>query len=174
MNQYTEQLCEAMKMLSEHPEAVFLSQACKYPGTAMFGTLRDIPMEKRVEMPVAENMQMGMATGIAMAGGLPICMFPRINFMIDAASQLVQHLDKIPLFSTYRPKVIIRTAIATDNPLDPGVQHMGDYTDAFEKMFSTIKVVRLTSSGIIVPAYQDAMTRDGSTLLVEYSELMIG
>jgi pyruvate/2-oxoglutarate/acetoin dehydrogenase E1 component len=168
MNEYFESLCEAMALLAKDPKTVFMGQACRYLGTAMFSTLRDVPMEQRLELPVAENMQLGMATGIALAGGLPVCMYPRINFMLEALPQLVQHLDKIPLFSDYRPKVIIRTSIATTDPLDPGVQHIGDYSSAIESMLSTVKVVRLTEASMIVPAYKEAIEADGSTLIVEW------
>lgn len=170
MNEYFEELCKAMALIAEHPKSVFMGQSVREKGTAMFSTLRDVPMEKRLEMPVAENMQMGIATGIAMAKGLPVCMYPRINFMLEAIPQLVQHLDKIPLFSDYRPKVIIRTSIATANPLDPGPQHIGNYTDAIEAMLSTVKVVRLEKAEQIVPEYQSALERKESTLLVEWVE----
>lgn len=170
MNEYFEELCAAMKLISEHPGSIFIGQAVREKGTAMFTTLRDVPMEKRIEFPVAENFQMGFTTGIAMAGGLPVALYPRINFMLEALPQLVQHLDKIPLFSDYIPRVIIRTSIATTNPLDPGPQHIGDYTDAIQAMLSTVKVVRLTSHEIIVPEYKAAMERERSTLLVEYAE----
>lgn len=166
--EYFEALCEAMKIVTQPDNAICIGQAVAYEGTAMYGTLRDVPMEKRLELPVAENMQMGMATGIAMAGGLPICIYPRINFMLEAISQLVQHLDKIPLFSDWRPKVIIRTAIATPIPLDAGPQHLGDYTDAVEKMLSTVRVVRLKTADMIVPEYRAALLSNCSTLLVEY------
>jgi pyruvate/2-oxoglutarate/acetoin dehydrogenase E1 component len=168
MNQeYFEELCKAMKLLSDNGY-VFTGQACREKGTAMSDTLRDIPLEQRVELPVAENMQMGMATGIAMAGGNICTLYPRINFMLEAISQLVQHLDKIQLFSAWRPKVIIRTAIATPVPLDAGPQHLGDYTDAVEKMLTTVRVVRLKSSDMIVPEYRAALVSNCSTLLVEY------
>jgi len=165
--EYFEELRRAMNVLSYHPKSIFVGQAVACAGTAMSNTLTDVPVHKRLEFPVAENMQMGFCTGIAMAGWLPICIFPRINFMLEAISQLVQHLDKIPLFSDYRPKVIIRTAIATPVPLDPGPQHLGDYTDAVEKMLSTVRVVRLADANEIVPAYRAAMEADHSTLLVE-------
>src|SRR5579863_768748 len=118
MTPYVEQLTAAMKMLSEHPDSVFIGQAVAYLGTGMTATLRDVLKKKLLEFPVAENFQLGFCTGIAMAGGLPISIYPRINFFLEATGQLVQHLDKIPLFSDYRPKVIIRTAIATPIPLD--------------------------------------------------------
>lgn len=170
MNEYFESLCMAMKLLSDDGY-VFTGQTVKDVGTAIHSTFRDVPIEQRLEFPVAENFQMGFATGIALTGS-PVCTcYPRINFMLEAIPQLVQHLDKIPLFSDYSPKVIIRTSIATTNPLDPGPQHIGDYTDAIEAMLSTVKVVRLTSHEMIVPEYIAAMERDVSTLLVEWVDL---
>ena len=169
LNEYFESLCAAMKMLSDDG-TIFVGQTVLSPGTAMHSTFRDVPAEQRLEFPVAENMQLGFATGIAMAGGKVCTCYPRINFFLEALPQLIQHLDKIPLFSDYRPRVIIRTSIATTNPLDPGPQHIGDYTDGIEKMLSTVKVVRLTDHEMIVPEYRAAMERDGSTLLVEWVE----
>lgn len=170
MNEYFESLCTAMKMLA-NDGYVFTGQTVKDVGTALSSTFRDVHVDQRFEMPVFENCQLGMATGIAMAGGKVCTCYPRINFFLEAIPQLVQHLDKIPLFSDYRPRVIIRTSIATTNPLDPGPQHIGDYTDAIEAMLSTVKVVKLEHHEQIVPEYKAAMERENSTLLVEYVEL---
>ena len=169
MNQYARQLRYAMEFLAERG-ATFLGQAVRYPGTAMFETLADVPMEQRVELPVFENTQLGLCTGIALAGGLPVSIFPRINFLLEATSQLVQHLDKLPIYSAYRPRVIIRTAVATSVPLDPGPQHLGNYAPALRLMLQTVRVVELIESEMIVPEYLAAADRDGSTLLVEFSE----
>lgn len=159
-----------MAWLSERPNAIFLGQAVRDPGTAMHTTLSGVPMEKRVEMPVAENMQMGMCTGLALAGFLPICIFPRINFLLEAISQLVQHLDKLPLYSDggYRPRVIIRTAVAHDQPMNPGEQHLGDYSSALVLMLKTVYIDCLNRAEEIMPAYRAAVDREGSTILVEY------
>lgn len=159
-------------MLAEHPRAIFMGQSVAYPGTAMFRTLEDIPLEKRLELPVAEEMQMGMAIGMSINGDLPICIYPRFNFMLLAMGQLVLHLDKLPIYSNggYKPRVVVRTAVATNKPMDPGPQHLGDYTDALRQMLDTVMVIRLENEYDIVPAYEKAMTRDGSTVLVEMSE----
>ncbi len=164
--EYEKALCDAMKLLADDGY-IFMGQAVACDGTFMSKTLADIPINQRMEIPVAENMQMGMATGIAMAGGKVCTIFPRINFMLEAMSQLVQHLDKIPLFSDYRPKVIIRTAIATPVPLDPGIQHLGDYTDAVRAMLSAVKVVKLEKADQILPEYRAALDCEESTILVE-------
>lgn len=169
-NEYFENLCSAMKLLADDGY-VFNGQSVRDVGTAMNSTFRDVSIEQRFEMPIFENTQLGMATGIALAGGKICTCYPRINFFLEALPQLIQHLDKIPLFSDYRPRVIIRTSVATANPLDPGPQHIGDYSKAIEAMLSTVKVVQLTNADQIIPEYLKAMEREESTILVEYVEL---
>ena len=167
MSVYFEALCAAMKMLSAHPRSIFMGQAVASPGTAMSNTFRDVPREKLLELPVFEDCQLGMATGMSLNGDLPVCCYPRINFMLLAMSQLVLHLDAIPRFSTYHPKVIIRTAIATDQPLNPGEQHLGDFSYPIQAMLKNVVVVRLNRAQDVVGQYRAALDREGSTLLIE-------
>jgi len=173
MAAYFESLCAAMKRLSDIPNSVFLGQSVLYPGTAMFNTLRDVPMEKRVELPVAEDMEMGMAIGIALQGGLPICLYPRMNFLLLATNQLVLHLDKLSLYSRggYKPKVIIRTSIATDQPLNPQHQHLGDFTTGLGMMLQTTFVYSLDDPYDVEVKYRDAMSHDAPALLIEHARL---
>ena len=170
---YISELTRAMTMLAEHHNAIFLGQSILAGGTAMHQTFGGVLREKCVEFPVAEDMQMGLAIGIALAGGFPITVFPRVNFLLLAVNQLVNHLDKLPLYSPYRPKVIIRTAVATPTTLDPGPQHLGDYTPALRLMLKTVEVVELNRAKDIVEQYHWAMHRTDnvSTLLVEKMEL---
>lgn len=165
-DEYFNALCDAMKLLADDGY-IFYGQSCREKGTLMSDTLRDVPISQRIELPVAENFQAGLCTGIAMAGGKVCSIFPRINFMLEALPQIIQHLDKIPLFSDYRPKFIIRTAIATPVPIDAGVQHLGNYSSAIRMMLSTVKVVELLTVESIVPAYQTALEDTVSTILVE-------
>lgn len=167
---YHSELCRAMSLLSD-AGAVFLGQAVACDGTAMRSTLKHLPPERLIEMPVAEDMQCGLATGISLAGGLPVCIYPRWNFLLLATSQLVLHLDRMPLYSEYRPKVIMRTAIATNKPLDPGAQHVGDFTDAYLMMLKTVRVRRLETPEDVAVCYKEALEYEGSTLLIEYASL---
>ena len=173
MGAYFESLCAAMKRLSDIPNSVFLGQSVLYPGTAMFNTLRDVPMEKRVELPVMEDAQLGMCIGIALQGGLPICLYPRMNFLLLATNQLVLHLDKLSLYSRfgYKPKVIIRTSVATDQPLNPQHQHLGDFTMGLGMMFATTFVYSLKRHEDVENNYLKAMDHHGSSLLIEYANL---
>lgn len=158
-----------MELCAEQPRSVFVGQAVRFPGTAMFTTLKNVPMEKRVEFPVAEDMQLGFCTGMSLNGDFPIAIYPRINFLLLAINQLVLHLDKLPLYSKYQPKVLVRTAIATDSPMNPGPQHLGDFTAAIQRMLDTVRVYSLEYSDEIVPAYREALKFEGSSLIVEHT-----
>lgn len=168
---YFGELCLAMQMVAEYPGTIFMGQAVAWPGTGMTRSFDKVPREKLLELPVAEDMQMGMATGMSLAGFLPVCVYPRWNFLLMAAGQLVLHLDKLPLYSGYIPRVIIRTAVATPIPLHPGPQHLGDFTEAFRSILKTVEVVSLERPKQIMPAYSKALVRSGSTILVEHTEM---
>jgi pyruvate/2-oxoglutarate/acetoin dehydrogenase E1 component len=174
MSRYSEELTKAMRYLGEHPKTVFLGQAVSAPGTVMSPTLADVPMEKRIELPVAEDLQMGMTLGWALNGFVPVSIFPRWNFMLLATGQLINHLDKIGQMSQggYCPKMIIRTGIGAAWPLNPGCQHLGDFTEMFRSVLTSIEVIRLDETAEIMPAYEKALTRtDGkSTIVVEWGD----
>lgn len=163
-----------MNWLSDQDQTLFLGQAVAYPGTGMTNTLIDVRKDKLLEMPVVEEMQMGISIGLAINGSVPITIFPRWNFLLLATNQIVNHLDKLPLYSDgqFKPKVIIRTSIGSERPIHPQHQHVGDYTEAFRLMLTTCDVIRLGEPEDIFPAYEKAYLRqDGrSTILVEYGD----
>ena len=164
---YFEELTRAMSMLAEDERTLFIGQAVKYPGQRAYPSFSGVPMEKRIEMPVAENFQMGFCTGMALAGYIPVSFYPRMDFLIIAADQLVNHLDKHPM----RPKVIIRTAIGGKKPLDPGPQHTQDHTYALRHMLKNVRVMELRNPRYIFEAYLEAMEIQESVIVVERMEL---
>ena len=170
---YFDELKRSMDWLAEKPNTLFIGQAVAVAGTGMSNTLKDVSKEKLYEFPVCEDMQMGFSNGLALSGDyVPISIFPRWNFLLLATNQIVNHLDKIPEMSDYRPKVIIRTAIGAQRPLHPQHQHVGDYTDAFKLMTPNIEVIRLDEPDQIFESYQKAYERedDKSTILVEWGD----
>ncbi len=166
---YSDALAEAMRLLAADARTLFVGQAVRYPGQAAFKTFEYVPDERRIEMPVAENFQLGFCTGLALAGYLPISFFPRMDFLILACDALINHLDKLPHMG-YRPKVIIRTAIGRRTPLDPGPQHVQNHSEAFRMMLTTIPVVEMNATADILPAYRAALLRDGPSIMVERME----
>ena len=169
---YFDELKRSMEMLAEHPKTLFLGQAVKYAGTGMTNTLKDVSNEKKLELPVCEDLQMGMTNGIALAGKIPVSIFPRWNFLLLGTNQIVNHLDKFPMISDFKTKAIIRTGVGSVRPLHPHHQHTGDYTEAFSSMCKNIEVIRLDEPEDIFPAYTKALLReDGkSTILVEWGD----
>lgn len=163
-----------MEFLAENPDVIFLGQAVACPGTAMSNTLKNVAAEKLLELPVAEEMQMGISTGLALGGKIPVSIFPRWNFLLLAMNQVVNHLDKLPRMSNngFRPKVIIRTGIGSERPLHPQYQHVGDFTEALRLMCCNIDVIRLDEPEQVFPAYKHALEREDGrpTLLVEWGD----
>ena len=169
---YFDELKRSMEWLGEQNDTIFIGQAVEYAGTGMTNTLKDVSTDKLMEMPVNEDMQIGITNGLAINGQVPVSIYPRWNFLLLGVNQLINHLDKLPMISDYKTKVIIRTAIGSERPLHPQWQHVGDYTEAFEKMLTNVEVIRLDEPEQIFEAYQKAYNRtDGkSTILVEWGD----
>lgn len=156
-------------MLAKNERTIFLGQTVCYPGSQMYAGLENIPLEKRLELPVAEDMQMGMSIGLSLEGLIPVSIYPRIDFLILAINQLINHLDKIEEMSAgeFKTKVIIRTQIGNTEPLYPGVQHCGDYTDALKVLCKNIDVVKIEKAEDVILEYEKALESDKSTILIE-------
>jgi len=171
---YFEELKKSMNYLAEDKRVVFLGQAVRVPGTAMSTTLKEVNSKKLIELPVAEEMQMGITNGLALNGLIPVSIYPRWNFLLLAMNQLINHLDKIKIMSNdgFKTKAIIRTGIGSQRPLHPQHQHIGDFTDSVKMMCTNIEIIRLEEPGQIFPSYKKALNReDGkSTIIVEYGD----
>ena len=171
---YLEELNKSMDWLGQQEKVLFLGQSCLYPGTALFNTLKEVPKEKIIETPVFEDSQIGMSIGLSLGGFIPLNLMPRFNFTLLACNQIVNHLDKYIDMSDrqYIPKVIIRTVIGSENPLFPGHQHIGDFSQSIQLMCKNIEVIRLDGPEQIFLSYQKAYERtdDKSTILVEWGD----
>jgi len=172
---YLDELVKSMKFLSKNNKTIFLGQSVAYSGSIMSKSLESIPISKRIELPLIEDAQMGMSIGLALEGFIPVSIYPRIDFLIIAANQLINHLDKIEEMSCgqYSPKVVIRTALGSTRPLYPGIQHCSDYTNGLKAMLKNVNVVSLTKSDQILPAYMKALDTENhkSTILIEKADL---
>ena len=156
----------AMRMLADDPRTIFIGQSVAYDGAAIYHSLEGVPMEKRLEFPVVENLQLGYCTGLSLTGKLPVCIYPRMDFLLLAMDALVNHLDKLPAFG-WNPKVIIRCRVGQKKPLDAGPQHTQNYTNAFRHMLRSVEVLEVRTPRHVLEAYALALTNKHSTLIVE-------
>jgi len=172
---YKEELIKSMKWLGEKENTLFLGQATLFSGHAISGTLGEVPKEKLIELPVAEEVQMGMCAGLSLEGFVPISIYPRFNFMMLAINQLVNHIDKMKSMSKGMliPKVIVRVAVGASKPIDGGSQHTQDFTESIKHMLTDTKLVELTEADQVFTTFKDAYNRDGSTVIVEWGDFYV-
>ena len=163
-----------MNYLGAQKNTIFIGQAVEVAGTAMTNTLSQIKKSKLMELPVAEEMQMGVSLGLAMEGYVPISIFPRWNFLLYGVNQLINHIDKFQVMNgkKIKPKIIIRTSVGSQRPLHPQYQHVGDFTEGFKKMSSTLEIINLREAKNIFPSYKKAYSRNDNkcTILVEHGD----
>lgn len=172
--QYKKELIRSMSFLAKNKKTIFLGQSVKFSGNAIFNTLNHIENSKKVELPVFEDIQMGLSIGLALDGFVPVSCYPRFDFLILAMNQLVNHLDKFRRMSDkeFQPKVIIRTSIGAKKPLDGGLQHTQDFTKMFKNILKEVNVVLLKEPSQIFKEFRKSLLRkDGkSSLIIEYGE----
>ena len=167
---YFDELKRTMEWIATQPNTLFVGQTVAGPGTFMFQTLRDCPKDRALEMPINESFQMQFSIGMALAGYIPISVYPRQNFLLLATGDMSNMLDKIPAISDgqLNAKVIIRVAAGPYEPVHPGHQHIGNFAEAFSKLFSHIDIVELNEPEEIFPAYEKALKSHRSTMLIEH------
>ena len=174
---YKDELIRSMKWLGEKENTLFLGQATAFSGHSISGTLTEVPKNRLIELPVMEEVQMGMCAGLSLEGYVPISIYPRFNFMMLAINQLVNHIDKMKKMSKSLlvPKVIVRVAVGARKPLDGGEQHTQDHTQAFKNLLKRVHVVVLDEWHDVFPAFQHAYERQPIskydslvTLLIEW------
>lgn len=170
---YKEEITKAMDLLAQHPKSIFVGQTVVYPGSVLSDTVKNVPLEKRIELPVAEEMQMGMSIGLSLEGYIPISLYPRIDFLLLACNQLSNHLDVLPelTHNEFRAKVIIRTIVGATEPMYPGIQHCRDHTEVFKTLLKNVNVVKLTSAEEVKYVYEEALKSDKSSLIIEMANL---
>ena len=55
---YKDEIIRSMEWLGRKKDTIFLGQSVKFSGNAIYNTLKTLPEEKRIELPVFEEIQM--------------------------------------------------------------------------------------------------------------------
>ena len=159
-----------MQEIASMKDSIFLGQ--QVASEDFYGTLKNVAVAKRLEMPVAEDMQTGLAIGLSLQGFLPVSIYQRMDFLPRAADQIINHLDLLSRLSKKRfePQVIIRTTVGTTNPLNVGEQHSKDLTKMFLGVVD-FKIFNPRTIQDVDEAYSYAINTKKSSMIVEYQEL---
>ena len=113
MTKYSSEIIKSMNFLSTKKNTIFLGQSVVYPGNLLYKTLKQIDKNKKIELPVFEDIQMGLSLGMSINGIYPITCYPRFDFLILAMNQLVNHADKLKIITLeqYLPKMILSSSL---------------------------------------------------------------
>jgi pyruvate/2-oxoglutarate/acetoin dehydrogenase E1 component len=170
---YKERLTETMTWIGQQDILCVGYNICESGGN-LSGTLVGVPLEKRIEMPVAEALMMGVSIGLALDGRVVLAAFDRFDFLLHAADQIVNHLDKMQ-FLTGRDTagVIVRVGVGNRHtPLFSLPTHVQNLSNAFREMVD-MPVHELRCADDIMPRYQEAYQRAKKgrpTMLVEFRD----
>jgi len=100
---YIEEVQKGMDFLAENPRTIFMGQAVECKGTALTHQVKNYPSNQLLELPVSEEMQAGIALGMALEGYLPVSLYPRMDFVILALNNtfasiisLALRIDSLP------------------------------------------------------------------------------
>jgi len=169
---YKEQITNSNTELAKDPKTRFIGYGLQ-KGRAL-GTLNNVPDGQIIEMPVAENLMMGVAIGMALTGLKPVVFIERMDFLMNAMDAIVNHLDKIKDISNdeFDPVVIIRCIVGNiTKPLYTGATHVQNFTAPLRDMVE-IPIYNVLNENFVKTAYGLAMSRKKSCIIVEYKDLM--
>lgn len=177
MNTYKEALTAAMIDLATDPAVRFIGYGVKIGGRA-HGTLKSVSDSQLVETPVAENLMVGLAIGMSLAGLRPVVFIERFDFILNALDAIVNHLDKIETMSRgqFKPAVILRVVVGNkDKPFFTGATHTQDFTETVRDMvkFAVYRLDDAFDVNDCYPAARKNQLRGRSSMLVEYKDLLL-
>jgi len=165
---YKEAVKLSMNELSIDDKTIFVGYNTRM-GNQALGTLSDVPEDKIIETPLAENLMAGLSIGLSLSGYKPVLYFERFDFILNSVDAIVNQLDKIKDLSNhqYRPKVIIRVIIGGKlKPFFTGVCHTQDFTEAMKKLV-TFPILKPITSTEVIDAYKFANQCDESVMIIE-------
>lgn len=171
MKTYKDYLYEYMNKINAIDNSIFIGQQIVYYGNPMSKTLEFSNKNKFIETPVFEETQMGMSLGLSIDDRLVITFYPRWDFLLCSANQLINHVDKFELMTNKKIHMIIRVGKGSDKPLDPGHQHKGNYFDDFKNMTQNITFFDCLNIKSLINSYEFAIKNKGVYIINEYPEL---
>lgn len=169
---YFSEIKKSMSYLGKKKNTIFLGQSVAVPGNLLFKSLENVKQQKKIELPVFEETQMGIATGLALNGFFPVSCYPRFDFFILSLNQVINHLDKLEKISSYeyKPFLFIRVLVGSKKPIDAGLQHTQDHTQALKKMIKYTDICQLKKNDTrkILKSYKSQYKKKKTTIFIEY------
>ena len=165
---YKEALIESMKELAKDEKVIFIGEGM-LEANAIYSTLM-VDKGRVIEFPVAENLIVGSAIGLALMGYKPVVIFQRMDFMLCAADAIINHLSLLPrICPSIKLPVIIRAIVGSQSKkFWCGHQHTKDLTAFFDHYIDTIVLEKDTN---IVEVYKLLKNEQRPKMIVEHKDL---
>lgn len=168
-NSYGDAVKASMEMLARN-NCIFVGYNVRY-GSA-YGMLKDVPINQRLETPLAENLMAGLCIGMSLEGIKPVLFFERHDFIYNALDALVNQADKIELISKgqFKTPIIIKAVAGGIKPFYSGITHTSNLTSLFKELFH-FPVYEPKTALEVSRAYEIALTVDYPVLISEQKGL---
>lgn len=135
-----ESIQQELKALSKNEHVVFLGENVINSGR-IYGCLDEVPINRCIEMPVAENLIAGCGIGLVLSGYLPIVVFQRMDFMLIAADAIINHAALMPKMTGVKISIVFITFKATLNEkFYAGLQHTKDLSHVFQPYMNVYEI----------------------------------
>lgn len=159
----------SMEMLADLG-AIFIGYNVRH-GSA-YGSLVDVPLDQRLETPLAENLMAGLAIGMSFVGYRPVLFFERHDFIFNALDAIVNQIDKIETLSQgqFKAPVIIKAVAGSVKPFYAGLTHTSNLFEAL-KGFIHFPMAEPKTAAEILYAYRYAAENNTPILISERKEL---
>jgi pyruvate dehydrogenase E1 component beta subunit len=169
-----EALLAATRQAMESDERVFLyGQGINDPGGFAGSTagLAETFSEKRCfDVPLSEESLIGMGVGAAILGRRPVYVALRIDFLLLAMDQIVNHAAKWPLMSGYQTTVPLTIRCQIGKDWGQGAQHSGAYHALFSQV-PGLEVVMPANVGDSARLLLTAIQSESPTIFIESKPL---
>lgn len=138
---YAEAINEAIYQLMEQDSSVFVMGLGVNDSGAVFGTTtkaaKEFP-ERVIGIPLAENGLTGVALGAAAGGMRPIFTHQRMDFMLTAMDQIVNHLAKWEFMMAGKSKAPITIRSIIGRAVGGGWGQASQHAQSLQVLFSHI------------------------------------
>lgn len=159
---YSKAIDETFKQMMEKDERIIvMGQGVDNPwfvGMSMVGLVKKFGNKRVIDSPVSENGITGIAIGAAIAGLRPIVLHPRMDFMLLAMDQIVNHAAKWHYMFGGKVKV----PITIRGIINRGKEQAAQHSQSLQAMFihaPGIKVVMPSTpydaKGLLVASIED-------------------
>lgn len=166
---YQQAITERCTEYARNPMARFIGYNTVY-GSRIYSTLNLVPTNQCLETPVAENLMMGLAMGMALEGYRPVVCFERHDFLLLAMDAIINQMDKMPWMSgdQFKFPIIIRAIVGSTTPINPGPMHMQDYTSSLRLALKHTPIHMPRSLIELKRAWGDI--HNGAVIIVEHKD----